>query len=202
MLRSCLSLLVALPLAESLRVGHVITRRQMLSVAAACSTTLASSEAARATGNMPAVQGVVGNMDPSVKKAATPEAAKKQITAGYETLGTLFDDFDKVTGAGGGDGVRRYLGTVGTDSPIYLIEPAFRLLFDTDESLPMEYIEKVESLMQNLASAETEAYSAIVRNWDQEPRRRSLISCLTACRKRRLLLSLVGARSTPVLAVY
>ena len=44
---------------------------------------------------------------------------------------------------------------------MYLIEPAFRLLFEADESLPMEYIEKVESLMQNLASADSEAYSAI-----------------------------------------
>ena len=57
--------------------------------------------------------------------------------------------------------MRRVLGTVGTDSPVYLVEKAFRLLFEADDSLPMEYIEKVESLMQNLASADSEAYSAI-----------------------------------------
>ena len=53
------------------------------------------------------------------------------------------------------------MGVVGTESPVYLIEPAFRLLFDADESLPMEYIEGVEALMQSLSTADTEAYSAI-----------------------------------------
>lgn len=110
---------------------------------------------------MPAVSGSVNAMDGSVKKAATPEAAKKQIAEGYKALGALIDDFDQVSGATGGDGIRRVLGTVGTASPCYLIEPAFRLLFEADDSLPMEYIEGVESLMQNLASADSEAYSAI-----------------------------------------
>ena len=100
-------------------------------------------------------------MDSSVKKASTPAAAKKQIAAGYVELGKLADDFDKVTSTGGGDGVRRVLGTVGTESPVYLIEPAFRLLFEEDDTLPMEYIEKLESLMRNLSSADSEAYSAI-----------------------------------------
>jgi len=100
-------------------------------------------------------------MDSSVKAVTTPAAAKRQIVTGYSTLGMLVDDFDKVTAKGGGDGIRRVVGTVGTDSPVYLIEPAFRLLFDADETLPMEYIEKVESLMINLASADSEAYSAI-----------------------------------------
>ena len=40
-------------------------------------------------------------------------------------------------------------------------EPAFRLLFDTDESLPMEYVDTLENLMRNLSSADSEAYSAI-----------------------------------------
>ena len=94
-------------------------------------------------------------------KAASPAAAKQQILAGYDELGRLLRDFEAVVSGGGGDGVRRVLGTVGTTSPVYLIEPAFRLLFDADESLPMEYIETVESLMRNLAAADSEAYSAI-----------------------------------------
>lgn len=110
---------------------------------------------------MPAVQGKVSNMDGSVKAASTPDAAKAQIAAGYAEIGKLIENFDTVSGSGGGDGVRRVLGTVGTDSPVYLVEKAFRLLFDADETLPMEYIETVESLMQNLASADSEAYSAI-----------------------------------------
>jgi len=134
------------------------TRRQLLSSASAL---LLLPNVACATGNMPAVQGKTSNMDGSVKKASTPAAAKEQIAAGFTELGRLLDNFDDVTSSGGGDGVRRVLGTVGTDSPVYLIEPAFRLLFEADETLPMEYIEKVESLMQNLASADSEAYSAI-----------------------------------------
>ena len=136
------------------------SRRQLMTAAAASSTLLVS-DAALATGNMPAVMGEMTKMDGSVKKASTPAAAKKQIAAGYVELGKLIDDFDKVSSAGGGDGVRRVLGTVGTESPVYLIEPAFRLLFDEDETLPMEYIEKLESLMRNLSSADSEAYSAI-----------------------------------------
>ena len=31
-------------------------------------------------------------------------------------------------------------------SAVYLIEPAFRLLFEADESLPMDYIENVEQV--------------------------------------------------------
>ena len=146
--------------AAALRLPAPHTRREIMqsSIAAGLASIAAP---ALATGNMPAVQGTVGKMDGSVKAASTPEAAKKQIAAGYVELGRLFDNYEAVSSSGGGDGVRRVLGTVGTDSPLYLVEKAFRLLFESDETLPMEYIEKVESLMQNLASAETEAYSAI-----------------------------------------
>ena len=95
-------------------------RREVLGLAAG--TIAALPAASFATGNMPAVQGKTSNQDGSVKKAATPEAAKKQIAAGYETIQQLLADFESVTAAGGGDGVRRALGVVGTDSPLYLIE--------------------------------------------------------------------------------
>ena len=117
--------------------------------------------AAVATGNMPAVMGETSKMDGAVKKASTPAAAKTQIAAGYVELEKFIDNFDKVIVDGGGDGIRRKLGVVGTESPLYLIEPAFRLLFENDETLPMEYIDKLESLMRNLSSADSEAYSAI-----------------------------------------
>ena len=86
-------------------------------------------------------------MDPSVKAAATPAAARKQIVNAYNELGTLLRDMDKVTQEEGGDGIRRVLGTVGTTSAVYLIEPAFRLLFEADDTLPMDYIENVEQIM-------------------------------------------------------
>jgi hypothetical protein len=158
--KSIVLLALAAPMAASFTISSC-SRRQLMTAAAAASSSLLVSEAAFATGNMPAVIGEVTKMDSSVKKASTPAAAKKQIAAGYVELGKLADDFDKVTSTGGGDGVRRVLGTVGTESPVYLIEPAFRLLFEEDDTLPMEYIEKLESLMRNLSSADSEAYSAI-----------------------------------------
>ena len=162
-----LVLLVLLAPAAALRVS--LSRRQLggLFVSAArsggllVSTSALMPVAASATGNMPAVQGKPTVMDGAVKKAATPEAARAQIAAGFTEINRLLAEFDSIVAGGGGDNVRRALGVVGTESPIYLIEPAFRLLFESDESLPMEYIELVESLMRNLSSADSEAYSAI-----------------------------------------
>lgn len=172
----CVLLLFAVPLASSLRIysgrsvqsttceaaASFTSRRKLISTAAvAASALMLQPNEALATGNMPAVMGEATKMDGAVKKASNPAAAKKQIAAGYEELGKLIDDFDKVSGDGGGDGIRRKLGVVGTESPLYLIEPAFRLLFESDESLPMEYIDTLEQLMRNLSSADSEAYSAI-----------------------------------------
>ena len=162
-----LVLLVLLAPAAALRVS--LSRRQLggLFVSAArsggllVSTSALTPSAASATGNMPAVQGKPTVMDGAVKKAATPEAARAQIAAGFTEINRLLAEFDSIVAGGGGDNVRRALGVVGTESPIYLIEPAFRLLFDSDDTLPMEYIELVESLMRNLSSADSEAYSAI-----------------------------------------
>ena len=74
--------------------------------------------------------------------------------------GSLLDNFNSVTESEGGDGIRRVLGTVGTTSSVYLIEPAFRLLFEADDSLPMDYIENVEQIMLALQEADSQAYSA------------------------------------------
>ena len=152
-----LVLLVLLAPAAALRVS--LSRRQLGGLLV--STSALMPAAASATGNMPALQGKVSVMDGTVKKAATPEAARAQIAAGFTEITRLSAEFDSIVAGGGGDNVRRRLGVVGTESPIYLIEPAFRLLFESDESLPMEYIELVESLMRNLSSADSEAYSAI-----------------------------------------
>ena len=161
LLLSALAPASALRVMSSTRKGSSFSpsRRQLFSSAAAL-TLLRTADAAFATGNMPAVQGEVSKMEQK-KKVSTPEEAKAQIVAGYTALGNLLDTFDSVTSSGGGDGVRRALGVVGTDSPVYLIEPAFRLLFEADDTLPMEYIDTLEKLMQNLSSADSEAYSAI-----------------------------------------
>lgn len=116
-----------------------------------------------ATGASSTSKGKAGldeRMDPAVKAAGTPEAARAQIQKGYLELGELLQNLDSVTAAEGGDGIRRVLGKVGTTSAVYLIEPAFRLLFDRDDSLPMEYIDGVEQVMRELSDADGQAYAA------------------------------------------
>ena len=138
-----------------------LSRRQLL--AGGLAIAVVPSAAFAASGGTSGSKGKSGldeKMDASVKAAKTPEDAKAQIIKGYNELGDLLRDIDAVTAEEGGDGIRRVLGTVGTTSAVYLIEPAFRLLFEADESLPMEYIEGVENIMLRLQSADGEAYSA------------------------------------------
>ena len=60
---------------------------------------------------------------------------------------------------GGGDGVRRALGTVGTTSPLYQIEKAVRKLLPDAED-PAEASEALEDLMLCLQRADSMAYSS------------------------------------------
>ena len=158
-------LLTALASTAALRI--TTTRRQVVTgVALAVSPALPASAQ-----TMSGAERRDDKMDATRKAVTTPEAAKAQLADGYKALGELLDNYDKVTEEGGGDGIRRVLGTVGTTSPVYLIEPAFRLLFEKDESLPMEYIEGVESIMLGLQLADSEAYSANFVRWRRlEPR--------------------------------
>ena len=113
------------------------TRRQVLVGAASLAAYMpADRMASAATGATSGAPRTDEKMDAAKKAASTPEAARAQIVEGYRALGSLLDDFDTVTTSEGGDGIRRVLGTVGTTSPVYLIEPAFRLLFEKDETLP------------------------------------------------------------------
>ena len=148
----------------ALRLSAPVSRRSACSLAAATALLAAPiAPSVAATGGTSGSKGKAGLdevMDGTIKAAATPEAAKKQIVAAYQELGTLLLNMDTVTKEEGGDGIRRVLGTVGTTSPVYLIEPAFRLLFEKDDTLPMEYIENVEQIMRELQDADSQAYSA------------------------------------------
>ena len=113
------------------------TRRQVLAGAASLAAYLPFDHAASAaTGATSGAPRTDEKMDAARKAASTPEAARALIVEGYKALGELLDEFDTVTANEGGDGIRRVLGTVGTTSPVYLIEPAFRMLFEKDENLP------------------------------------------------------------------
>ena len=101
-----LLLLVLLAQAAALRVS--LSRRQLGGLLV--STSALMPAAASATGNMPAVQGKATVMDGTVKKAATPEAARAQIAAGFTEINRLLAEFDSIVAGGGGDNVRRALG--------------------------------------------------------------------------------------------
>ena len=91
--------------------------------------------------------------------ASAALSAREQIKAGGLALDALLDSFDEVTAAEGGDGVRRILGTVGTTSPIFQSEKAFRKLADEVDD-PERYFDRLEALALEIAAAESEAYSA------------------------------------------
>ena len=88
----------------------------------------------------------------------TPQA---QVKAGYATLGKLLDNMDEITASEGGDGVRRYLGTVGTTSPVFGIQKVFLKLADTIEPKDPElYFETLERMVTKISDADAEAYAA------------------------------------------
>ena len=88
----------------------------------------------------------------------TPQA---QVKAGYATLGKLLERMDEITAAEGGDGVRRYLGTVGTTSPVFGIQKVFLKLADVIEPKDPElYFETLERMVTKISDADAEAYAA------------------------------------------
>ena len=88
----------------------------------------------------------------------TPQA---QVKAGYAYLGKLLERMDEITAAEGGDGVRRYLGTVGTTSPVFGIQKVFLKLADIIEPKDPElYFETLERMVTKISDADAEAYAA------------------------------------------
>ena len=76
-------------------------------------------------------------------------------------LGKLLERMDEITAAEGGDGVRRYLGTVGTTSPVFGIQKVFLKLADVIEPKDPElYFETLERMVTKSSDADAEAYAA------------------------------------------
>lgn len=98
--------------------------------------------------------------DAPKKKPSEVEAAKAQIAEASRELDRLMANYDAVTTAYGGDGVRRVLGKVGTTSPLFQIEQALKLLFDNDPNLPDKYIEDLDAVMLGISDADGQAYSS------------------------------------------
>ena len=84
--------------------------------------------------------------------------AKERFELGRKDLKYLLDNYDKITPEGG-DGVRRYLGTVGVNSGLYGISKVLKELQGEAEDI-VEYTESMNEFDSYLRAADTSCYSA------------------------------------------
>ena len=64
----------------------------------------------------------------SVGKDLTVDQARARFKEGQTSLKYLLEHYDEICDKGGGDNVRRYLGTVGTTSGLYGIAKVMKIL--------------------------------------------------------------------------
>lgn len=88
------------------------------------------------------------------------DQAIQRFQQGRDSLRYLIDHFDEVQ-QGGGDNVRRYLGTVGTTSGLYGISKVMRSLQDEAEVDLVEFAEAMTEIEQSIQQADGSAYMAI-----------------------------------------
>lgn len=90
--------------------------------------------------------------------AISPNDARKQLDAAISVTDNLIAEWDAIA-SGGGDAIRRELGTVGTDSPFFQISKAVKAL-QNDASDPVAFAEASEEFLLGLGRADSMAYSA------------------------------------------
>jgi hypothetical protein len=87
------------------------------------------------------------------------KAAKERFLLAQKAVDELAQNYDEIS-KGGGDSVRRYLGTVGTASPLYGIGKVMKELQEEASDI-VEYTETMSDFDISLRSADTAVYSAI-----------------------------------------
>ena len=92
-------------------------------------------------------------------KDLTIEEAKARFQEGQASLDYLLAHYDEIC-EGGGDNVRRYLGTVGTSSGLYGIAKVMKILQDAADDI-VEYTETMNEINAALIGADGSAYMAI-----------------------------------------
>ena len=85
--------------------------------------------------------------------------AKDRFRLARQELLYLIEHFDTVLAEGGGDNVRRYLGTVGVTSAMYGITKVMKRLQDEADDI-VEYTESMNEFDYSLRAADTACYSA------------------------------------------
>ena len=86
------------------------------------------------------------------------EKAKARFQEARKLLDDLIENYDDIS-KGGGDAVRRYLGTVGTDSALFGIMRVLKELQSECDDV-VEYSESMEEFDYYLRAADTAVYSA------------------------------------------
>jgi hypothetical protein len=99
-----------------------------------------------------------------VGKDLTVDQALDRFRQGQQSLQYLLDHYDEICQKGGGDNVRRYLGTVGVTSGLYGIPKVLKILKDEladDLDDIVEFNELSEELVAAIQQADGSAYMAI-----------------------------------------
>ena len=87
------------------------------------------------------------------------EEARKRFVSARGEVRYLLENYTQISG-GGGDSVRRYLGTVGFSSYMYGIDKVLKELRDEADDI-VEYTEAVDDFSAYLNQAEGAAYSSL-----------------------------------------
>jgi hypothetical protein len=129
-------------------------RRQLFAfVLPACAVVLAPSSPAQA-----AVMSDTQKVFKAGEALGIPQS-KKRFQEASKTLDYLLEHYEDIVSNGGGDNVRRYLGTVGTTSALYGIPKVLKEL-QSESSDIVEYTENMNDFGYYLSAADTSLYSA------------------------------------------
>lgn len=92
-------------------------------------------------------------------KSLTPDQARARFKEGQKSLDELIANYNEICD-GGGDNVRRYLGTVGTTSGLYGVSKVMKILQEEADDI-VEYTETMNEVNAALQGADGAAYMAI-----------------------------------------
>ena len=101
-----------------------------------------------------------------VGKDLSRTEAEHRFQQGQTSLDYLLAQYEMICDQGGGDNIRRYLGTVGMTSGLYGITKVLKVLQDTpaaQENL-VDYTETMEAFNAAITGADGSAYMAIFAN--------------------------------------
>jgi len=92
-------------------------------------------------------------------KQLSMSEAESRLKEGRKSIQYLLDHYDEIC-QGGGDNVRRYLGTVGTSSGMFGIQKVMNVLSDKADDF-VEYTELSNEVIKSINQADGSAYMAI-----------------------------------------